>query len=154
MPIQKASNLFQSLSYTYHLHLLHSLSLLDTHTHFLCQDKWERKLRVCLYVCVFVMGRGNEWVRESEILLQKIFWCSTPAPKGGFLQKTGSRMKNRGRLSLLHFELLFYTHTVWQDWAIFYTLGNFSKPGAIIILPKSPTHFRQILERCQNLSLY
>ena len=32
--------------------------------------------------------------------------------------------------------------TVCPDWAIFYTFGNFSKPRAIIILPKSPTHFR------------
>ena len=41
---------------------------------------------------------------------------------------------------------------VWPDWAIFYTLGNFSMPGAIIILPISPTHSRQFLLRCQNLS--
>ena len=41
---------------------------------------------------------------------------------------------------------------VWPDWAIFYTLGIFSKPGAIIILPISPTHSRQFLLRCQNLS--
>ena len=30
-------------------------------------------------------------------------------------------------------------HPVWPDWAIYCTLGNFSKPVATIILPKSPT---------------
>ena len=35
--------------------------------------------------------------------------------------------------------------TVWPDWAIYYTLGNFSKPMARIILPKLPTYFRQFL---------
>ena len=30
-------------------------------------------------------------------------------------------------------------YAVWPDWAIFYTLGNFSKPVATIILPKLPT---------------
>ena len=29
--------------------------------------------------------------------------------------------------------------TVWPDWAIYWTLGNFSKPIATINLPKSPT---------------
>ena len=29
--------------------------------------------------------------------------------------------------------------TVWPDWAIYCTLGNFSKPEATIILPKLPT---------------
>ena len=28
---------------------------------------------------------------------------------------------------------------VWQDWVIYWTLGNFSKPLATISLPKSPT---------------
>ena len=28
---------------------------------------------------------------------------------------------------------------VWPDWAIYWTLGNFSKPFATINLPKSPT---------------
>ena len=28
---------------------------------------------------------------------------------------------------------------VWPDWAIYWTLGNFSKTLASIILPKSPT---------------
>ena len=28
---------------------------------------------------------------------------------------------------------------VWPDWAIYWTLSNFSKPLATIILPKSPT---------------
>ena len=28
--------------------------------------------------------------------------------------------------------------TEWPDWAIYRTLGNFSKPVATIILPKSP----------------
>ena len=35
--------------------------------------------------------------------------------------------------------LLANTHAVWPDWAIYCTLGNFSKPVATIILPKSPT---------------
>ena len=30
---------------------------------------------------------------------------------------------------------------VWPDWSIYCTLGNFSKPLATIILPKSPTFF-------------
>ena len=29
--------------------------------------------------------------------------------------------------------------SVWPDWVIYWTLGNFSKPLATIILPKSPT---------------
>ena len=29
------------------------------------------------------------------------------------------------------------THSVWPDWATYWTLGNFSKPLAPIILPKS-----------------
>ena len=32
------------------------------------------------------------------------------------------------------------------DWAIYSTLGNFLKPVATIILPKSPTHFRHFYE--------
>ena len=32
-----------------------------------------------------------------------------------------------------------YLEAVWPDWAIYWTLGNFSKPLATIILPKSPT---------------
>ena len=28
---------------------------------------------------------------------------------------------------------------MWPDWALYYTLGNFSKPVEKIILPKSPT---------------
>ena len=31
------------------------------------------------------------------------------------------------------------TQSVWPDWAIYWTLGNFSKPVATISLPKSPT---------------
>ena len=31
------------------------------------------------------------------------------------------------------------SRTVWPDWAIYCTLGNFSQPVATIILPKSPT---------------
>ena len=30
-------------------------------------------------------------------------------------------------------------NSVWPDWAIYWTLGNFSKPLATINLPKSPT---------------
>ena len=32
-----------------------------------------------------------------------------------------------------------YTYTVWTNWAIYWTWGNFSKPLATILLPKSPT---------------
>ena len=31
--------------------------------------------------------------------------------------------------------------SVWPDWAIYWTLGNFSKPVATMNLPKSPTFF-------------
>ena len=44
--------------------------------------------------------------------------------------------------------------TVWPDWAISGTLGNFSKPVAKIILPKLPTFFRQFLNRSQNLLFF
>ena len=33
----------------------------------------------------------------------------------------------------------YHVGPVWPDWAIYWTLGNFSKPLAIINLPKSPT---------------
>ena len=38
------------------------------------------------------------------------------------------------------------TSTVWPDWAIYCTLGNFSKPLATINLPKSPTFLGNFCE--------
>ena len=35
--------------------------------------------------------------------------------------------------------------SVWPDWAIYWTLGNFLKPLAAINLPKSPTFLRKFL---------
>ena len=40
---------------------------------------------------------------------------------------------------------------MWPDWAIYYTLGNFSKPRATINLPKSPTHFRPF---CKGVKIF
>ena len=39
---------------------------------------------------------------------------------------------------------------VWPDWAIYCTLGNFSKPVATIILPKSPTFLYNFCEGFKN----
>ena len=33
------------------------------------------------------------------------------------------------------------SQTVWPNWALYFTLGNFSKPAATIILPKSPRFY-------------
>ena len=43
------------------------------------------------------------------------------------------------------------SYPVWPDWAIYWTLGNFSQPLAAINLPKSPT-FLGIF--CQNLLFF
>ena len=46
------------------------------------------------------------------------------------------------RLGSINFKLFHHYHLhepVWPDWAIYWTLGNFLKPLATIILPKSPT---------------
>ena len=43
---------------------------------------------------------------------------------------------------------------VWPDLAIYWTLGNFSKPLAKINWPKSLTFRRQLLCRCQNISFF
>ena len=45
------------------------------------------------------------------------------------------------KLKLKHLVIL---HTVWPDWAIYRTLGNFLKPLAAINLPKSPTFLGNI----------
>ena len=45
--------------------------------------------------------------------------------------------RNLGKWSLFHETWACWT--VWPDWAIYWTLGNFSKPVATISLPKSPT---------------
>ena len=40
---------------------------------------------------------------------------------------------------------------VWPDWAIYWTLGNFLKPLAIISLPKSPTFLGNF---CKGVNIY
>ena len=42
---------------------------------------------------------------------------------------------------LINTQQVCHTHTVWPYWAIFWTLGNFSKPVGTISLPKSSTFF-------------
>ena len=44
-----------------------------------------------------------------------------------------------------------YLHSVWPDWAIFCTLGNFFKPLATIILPKSLTFLGNF---CKGIKIY
>ena len=44
------------------------------------------------------------------------------------------------RSLLLSFLQYLYSQAVWPDWAIYWTLGNFSKPMATINLPKSPSY--------------
>ena len=41
------------------------------------------------------------------------------------------------------------SESVWPNWAIYWTLGNFLKPLAIIHLPKSPTFFGNFCEVVQ-----
>ena len=40
---------------------------------------------------------------------------------------------------------------VWQDWATYWTLGNFSKPLATINLPKSPTFLGNF---CKDVKIF
>ena len=42
-------------------------------------------------------------------------------------------------------------HSVGPDWAIYWTLGNFSKPLATIYLPKSPTFLGNF---CKGVKIY
>ena len=44
--------------------------------------------------------------------------------------------------------------TVWLDWAIYWTLGNFSNHVATIILPKLPTFKGNFCKGVQNLSFF
>ena len=47
---------------------------------------------------------------------------------------------------------IFDLPTVWPDWAIYFTLGNFSKPAGTIVLPKLPTSLGNFCKGVKNLS--
>ena len=107
---------------------------------------------------------GHEWEKETffistkktildrkECMAQKIF----PLPDGPILfiyffelnwRQTNKQTYNRilQNKLLMHYNYNYLPITVWPDWAIYWTLGNFSKPVATIILPKCP-HFSQFL---------
>ena len=53
-----------------------------------------------------------------------------------------------------NFKLHCLLHTMWPDWAIYWTLGNFLKPLVTIILPKSTIFLGNFCQRCQNLSFF
>ena len=58
--------------------------------------------------------------------------------------------------AFLFFEILqnahaFCLHTVWPDWAIYWTLGKFLKPLATINLPKSLTFLGNF---CKGVKVY
>ena len=46
---------------------------------------------------------------------------------------------------------IIYSPPVWPDWAIYWTLGYFSKPLATIYLPKSPTFLGNF---CKDVKIY
>ena len=53
-----------------------------------------------------------------------------------------------------HFYLNTKSGAVWPDWSIYCTLGDFSKPVEIIILPKMSIFKGNFLLRCPNLSFF
>ena len=71
----------------------------------------------------------NRWVPRSHHLLR--LW-----PSG--LSLSVWQQKSPTKSSKTNHFIRTYL-PVWPDWAIYWTLGNFSKPFATINLPKSPT---------------
>ena len=59
------------------------------------------------------------------------------------------RCKREGKAELENIK--WRKRPVWPDWAIFWTLGNFSKPLATINLPKSPTFLGNF---CKGVKIY
>ena len=53
--------------------------------------------------------------------------------------------------TMLKFVYNFDYWTVWPDWAIYLTLGNFLKPYATIYLPKSTTFLGNF---CKGVKIY
>ena len=43
------------------------------------------------------------------------------------------------KFATIYWSIIYVLELVWPDWAIYYTLGNFSKPVATVILLKLPT---------------
>ena len=64
-------------------------------------------------------------------------------------------MNNRKHLKTLIAHIfesgIYWSWAVWPDWAIYWTLGNFLKPLAIIDLPKSPTFFGNF---CKGVKIF
>ena len=65
----------------------------------------------------------------------KIYWNAKCFPPP--MPRSGSNFVPLTRQKLLC--ITSHQGSVWPDWAIYWTLGNFSKPVATISLPKSPT---------------
>ena len=66
------------------------------------------------------------WAKQGLYLRQTIIIIITSFREWKYLEKQFNDPECRWR-------------PVWPDWAIYWTLGNFSKPVATISLPKSPT---------------
>ena len=83
---------------------------------------------VCLVLTMEVYDKGYPWTRSKVIIL-----LSHAAPQD-------TRSCFRGTLA-----------AVWPDWAIYYILGNFSKPLETIILPKTPTFLGNF---CKGIKIF
>ena len=57
----------------------------------------------------------------------------------------------RGFLKINFVILLLWFYSVWPDWALYWTLGSFSKPLATINFPKSPTFLGNF---CKGLKFF
>ena len=88
----------------------------------------------------FGFPHKNSWHHRSYLWVTEIFISKLS------YRKLCSRLKFcklcfrfAAEASILRYFNIFGSLSVWPDWAIYLTLGNFSKPLATINLPKSPT---------------
>ena len=94
-----------------------------------------------LYAIGHIFITENEWP-----IIEDTIWSSGhTAHESPILKELKSCMSLRLGHYVKEMSIEEVACPVWPDWAILFTLGNFSKPVATIILPKLPIHFRQFL---------